>query len=121
MKEDIIYYINTPFRKIYNIIKKIYINHKNKNIIFKNRNKIYYKKNNQIYTYDNYENLYNVITNIKCTYHYKINKNEIKHTHNFEKILKEVFNYPETFKIPNEYINEYSNQQINLIKETQKN
>lgn len=44
LKEDIIYYINKPFRKIYNIIKKIYINHKNKNIIFKNKNKIYYKK-----------------------------------------------------------------------------
>lgn len=113
--EDIFFYLIEPFRYIYKKIKNKYQNIKYKNKIFKIKNKIYYKKNNQILEYKNYEDLFVDLIEDEYIYHYKINNN-INYSRNFNKVLKQVFNYPETFKIPEEYINEYSQQQLNLIK-----
>lgn len=115
--EDIMFYITTPIRYIYNKLIKLYLTIKHKNTIETNNNKIYYKKDKNIKIYNNYEKLFKELTNTEYTYHYQIN-DKINKTTTVNNILKEVFKYPQTFKIPEEYKNEYSKQQIELINQT---
>lgn len=74
---------------------------------------------NKILKYDNYSDLFVRLTECEYVYHYMIFDN-INCSSNFENVLKDVFNYPLSFKIPDEYIYEYSNQQIDLIEKTKK-
>ncbi len=66
--------------------------------------------------------------NIKCSliYHYKAKiykvdemkyQKEICHCHSFDMIIKALYKYPESFLIPREYKNEYSSQELKLLKE----
>lgn len=65
------------------------------------------------------------------TYHYEANlfsynKNELynkmteSHGHNFNEVVKVLYNYPESFKIPEDCLSEYSEQQLRYLKRVQK-
>ena len=69
---------------------------------------------------------------IKCglIYHYKAkilgrenSKQELKyrlminHCHTFDEIIKKLYDYPETFEIPNEFLEEYSKQELEYLKQ----
>lgn len=65
------------------------------------------------------------ICKVDLTYHYNIknkstDQNYQSHSHDFDSVLKELYLYPESFSIPNEYKNNYSTQELNLINEMQK-
>ena len=49
-------------------------------------------------------------------YHYKTEKKDYSHAHNFEGVIRALYYFPETFEIPNEVKDEYSNQQLNYLK-----
>ena len=62
-------------------------------------------------------------------YHYKANfynyekkkyENIISHCHSFDELINKLYRYPESFEIPSEYLNEYSNQELNYIKSIKK-
>ncbi len=93
-----------------NIIKWIMYNETTKQI----------EKNNSLQ--DALEN--NIQNNL--IYHYKAKiykvdemkyQKEICHCHSFDEIIKVLYKYPESFLIPKEYKNEYSNQELKLLKE----
>lgn len=65
------------------------------------------------------------ICKIGLTYHYNINnnkkdKNYQNHSHDFNSVLKDLYFYPESFNIPDEFKNNYSRQELNYINELQK-
>lgn len=65
------------------------------------------------------------ICKVGLTYHYTINndknrENYQSHSHNFDGVLNELYNYPESFYIPKEYKDNYSKQELNFIEEMQK-
>lgn len=65
------------------------------------------------------------ICKIGLTYHYNINnnkkdKNYQNHSHDFDSVLKDLYFYPESFNIPDEFKNNYSRQELNYINELQK-
>jgi len=41
----------------------------------------------------------------------------ISHCHNFDEVIKELYDYPETFEIPNEFLDEYSKQELDYLKQ----
>lgn len=65
-------------------------------------------------------------------YHYQANiysangRNErpsyrikVSHCHRFEEVIKALYKYPDTFVIPKEYLNEYSEQELQYLKHIQ--
>lgn len=85
--------------------------------------------------YDTQRELYESMGDIACTgltYHYKslsyfrykeenkeIYKVTESHGHNFNEIVRAVYNYPESFEIPDEYLDEYSKQELRFLKRVQ--
>lgn len=87
--------------------------------------------------YDNIQNQFQVDINLShvfenfvkynCTYHYKAIievigidgnfeiKNQILHCHSFEDVINAVYMYPVSFEIPEEYLNEYSEQELKFL------
>lgn len=63
------------------------------------------------------------------TYHYKRNVSElvkdkkfkcspmVNHCHNFDEIVQALYNYPESFIIPDEFLHEYSKQELQYLKQ----
>ncbi len=41
----------------------------------------------------------------------------ISHCHNFDDVVKNLYDYPQTFEIPEEFKNEYSNQELIYLKQ----
>ena len=65
------------------------------------------------------------ICRISLTYHYNIgnskqDKDYQNHSHDFDNVLKDLYFYPESFNIPDEFKNNYSMQELNYINELQK-
>lgn len=73
------------------------------------------------------------ISNTGVTYHYKIkaygrNNNSEKmkyqelvtHAHSFDRVIRELYEYPESFNIPKEFHNEYSMQELTYLNRAQK-
>lgn len=70
------------------------------------------------------------IARVGVTYHYKINVSElvkdkefkfspmIKHCHSFDEVIYALYDYPESFIIPDEFLYEYSNQELGYLKQT---
>lgn len=69
---------------------------------------------------------------VGVTYHYQANiyarkhRNErasyrikINHVHNFEEVVQALYNHPDTFIIPHEYLKEYSEQELKYLKSIQ--
>ena len=64
------------------------------------------------------------------TYHYKANAFEfvkdkkfkcspmINHCHSFDEVIQALYDYPESFIIPDEFLYEYSNQELRYLKQT---
>ncbi len=84
---------------------------------------------NQYETTNNLIDALGSIGNIEMIYHYKANfynyekkkyENIISHCHSFDELINELYRYPESFEIPSEYLNEYSNQELNYIKSIKK-
>ena len=50
-------------------------------------------------------------------YHYKQQK--IKHCHSFDEVIEALYKYPESFTIPDEFLSEYSNQELLFLKQVQ--
>ena len=84
---------------------------------------------NQYETTNNLIDALESIGNIEMIYHYKANfynyeknkyENIISHCHSFDELINELYRYPESFEIPSEYLNEYSNQELNYIKSIKK-
>ena len=84
---------------------------------------------NQYETTNNLIDAFGSIGNIEMIYHYKANfynyekkkyENIISHCHSFDELINELYRYPESFEIPSEYLNEYSNQELNYIKSIKK-
>lgn len=50
-------------------------------------------------------------------YHYKQQK--IKHCHSFDEVIEALYKYPESFAIPDEFLSEYSNQELLFLKQVQ--
>lgn len=84
---------------------------------------------NQFETTNNLIDALGSIGNIGMIYHYKANfynyenkkyENIISHCHSFDELINELYRYPESFEIPNEYLDEYSNQELNYIKSIKK-
>lgn len=85
--------------------------------------------------FDVQSELFESLGDMACTgltYHYKShsyfrykegNKEVYKiresHGHNFNEIVKAVYDYPETFSIPNDCLEEYSKQEIRYLKRVQ--
>lgn len=76
-----------------------------------------------------YESFSNII-NYGFIYHYEIKyerltKDGIKvikdicHGHNFDEVIRELYNYPESFRIPKKFAKEYSNQELSFLKKLQ--
>ena len=73
---------------------------------------------NQYETTNNLIDALESIGNIEMIYHYKANfynyekkkyENIISHCHSFDELINELYRYSESFEIPSEYLNEYSN------------
>lgn len=84
-----------------------------------------YSKTNNYETSNNLLDTFSNANTLGMIYHYKIkfynyknNRYEynINHCHSFDELLCELYRYPESFEIPNEYIDEYSIQELNYIK-----
>lgn len=41
----------------------------------------------------------------------------VSHCHNFDKVVQNLYDYPETFEIPNEFLDEYSEQELIYLKQ----
>lgn len=50
-------------------------------------------------------------------YHYIQQK--IKHCHSFDEVIVSLYKYPESFTIPDEFLSEYSNQELLFLKQVQ--
>lgn len=48
-------------------------------------------------------------------YHYK--QQNIKHCHSFDEVIKALYDYPESFTIPDEFLSEYSNQELLFLNQ----
>lgn len=85
--------------------------------------------------YDTQKELYESLGDIACTrltYHYKSlsyfrykkdNKEVYKvaesHGHNFNEIVRAIYDYPETFTIPKKFLEDYSKQELRYLKRIQ--
>lgn len=70
--------------------------------------------------YDINRSLLYAIENLARTgviYHYKQQK--IKHCHSFDEVIEALYKYPESFTIPDEFLSEYSNQELLFLKQVQ--
>ena len=70
--------------------------------------------------YDINRSLLYAIENLARTgviYHYKQQK--IKHCHSFDEVIEALYKYPESFIIPDEFLSEYSNQELLFLKQVQ--
>lgn len=83
------------------------------------------KENNSFITNGNIQDALNEMVTTGLIYHYKLNSynydkqkytKDISHGHNFNDVISALYDYPESFEIPNEYINEYSDQELKYIK-----
>lgn len=63
------------------------------------------------------------------TYHYRVglykkgfHNQKLKHSHchSFEEVVKVLYDYPETFSVPNEFLDEYSKQELDYLKKAKK-
>lgn len=94
---------------------------------------VYYDKNRK--KFETQSELYEALGDICCTgftYHYRSlsylryreDKKEVykvteSHGHNFNEIVKAVYDYPETFAIPDDCLEEYSKQEVCYLKRVQ--
>lgn len=86
--------------------------------------------------YDVENSLYEALGNVSCsgvTYHYEAYmygrknpkqkeckyQNLISHCHSFDEIVRCLYEYPETFRIPDEFKDEYSNQELRYLNKVQ--
>ena len=86
-----------------------------------------YFKNNKSYNVN--QSIVDAVGDISyhnLTYHYKIsNKKKINddiyvsHCHNFDELVKVLYDNPESFYIPKRYLSEYSKQELEFLKDTQ--
>lgn len=60
------------------------------------------------------------------TYHYQANQYikgnyriKVSHCHSFDEVIHVLYKYPDTFVIPKEYLNEYSEQELQYLKHMQ--
>lgn len=83
------------------------------------------KENNSFITNGSIQDALSDIGKNGIIYHYKLNSynydkqkytTDISHGHTFNDVINALYDYPESFEIPNEYINEYSNQELKYIK-----
>ena len=83
------------------------------------------KENNSFITNNNIQDALSDIGKVGIIYHYKLNSynydkqkytTDISHGHNFNDVISALYDYPESFEIPNEYINEYSSQELKYIE-----
>ena len=44
----------------------------------------------------------------------------VNHCHSFEEVVKALYDYPETFSVPNEFLDEYSKQELDYLKKAKK-
>ena len=79
---------------------------------------LYYLNNLEV-NYDLYT-AFSEIIRYGFIYHYNTSGNNTKeypeHAHSYEEVLMVLYNYPISFNIPNQYLNEYSNQELKFIK-----
>lgn len=84
-----------------------------------------YSKTNDYETSNNLLDAFSNTNTLGITYHYKAKfynyekkkyEYNISHCHSFDELLCELYRYPESFEIPEEYIDEYSIQELNYIK-----
>lgn len=82
-------------------------------------------QNNRFNYYHNLENALNDIGRYDLTYHVQtkveyypktIKKIDIIHFHEFDSVIHALYKNPESFNIPDEYLYEYSEQQLNYLK-----
>ena len=94
---------------------------------------VYYDKENK--EFETQSELYEALGDVCMTgftYHYKCllysrsrgetrgtYKIDISHGHNFNEIVRAVYSCPETFEIPDEYLHEYSKQELRFLKRVQ--
>lgn len=94
---------------------------------------VYYDKENK--DFEIQSELYEALGNICMTgftYHYKcllytrglrdkrgVYKVDVSHGHSFNEIVSAVYSCPETFEIPDEYLDEYSEQELRYLKRVQ--
>ncbi len=96
----------------------------------------YYKDYYNELTYDVRNNLLDALGNVAntgITYHFRANlygcdepdqkpkyRFITSHRHSFDEIIKELYDYPETFEIPNEFLDEYSTQELAFLIQIKK-
>lgn len=44
----------------------------------------------------------------------------VNHCHSFEEVVKALYDYPETFSVPDEFLDEYSKQELDYLKKAKK-
>ena len=93
--EWVMYDNNTSEYKISNNLQKALENNINYNLIYHYKAKIYGREKS------NQEMKYRMM---------------VSHCHSFDEIIAKLY-YPETFEIPKEYLNEYSKQELDFLKQ----
>lgn len=84
-----------------------------------------YDKDKNIFSWVNYINeMVNVndwlldamgdVIKVSLVYRYSVGEN-ICHAHNFDDVIKVLYKYPESFIIPNDYLDDYSRQEYNYL------
>ena len=91
--------------------------------------------NNETHEYEIYNQLQNALEDqVYCgfIYHYKAriygreNSNQelkyrlmVSHCHSFDEVIETLYRYPESFEIPKEFLYEYSEQELQFLKQIQ--
>ena len=65
-------------------------------------------------------------TNYGVIYHYKVGMTKkgqnlslmVPHGHTFDEVIRALYDYPESFEVPDEFADEYSKQELNFLKQT---
>ncbi len=90
----------------------------------------YYKNNKSFNVNESIVEAIGDISNHGLIYHYQksdcnkkdnhIKSNEyISHCHNFDELVKILYDYPESFNIPKKFLHEYSKQELDYLKDAQ--
>lgn len=84
-------------------------------VFYRNDHFVYYHNlENALGDIGRYDLIYHVQTKVK--YYPNIEKIDIIHFHDFDSVIQALYQNPESFNIPKEYLNEYSEQQLNYLK-----
>ena len=82
-------------------------------------NWVSYDKNNKCYDVER-SIVYALgdVAKVGLMYHYTVLGDENNlHSYSFDKVIKALYDYPQTFKVPDEYLDEYSKQELFYLKE----